>query len=210
MMPGNGRPRAKDLVLEMAATILQTYDEPVHYKMLAQVMVESGIDIPGQRPDQVLYSRIHNDVKRNGSHSAFRFMGNGVFCAHTVEGIELMPTPEIKDNAKPYDHEEATRRRGKFESQSEHELRIMRLDARPNCGNCRFMEFTGVYALSRTRGYCGNYKESHRCGTSIAGEACPGWQRRSEAQVTSDNRERFATIRAIEDVISGKSKRKGK
>lgn len=210
MQKQNGRPQAKDMVLEVAATILQTFDEPVHYKTLCEVMIASGTAIPGQKPDQVLYSRMHNDIKRNGKGSPFRLIGNGVFCAHTVEGIELIELPEIRDNAKPYNHEEATRKQRQYESDGEYELRLMRLNATPKCGNCRFMEFTGVYAMSRTRGYCGNYHDSHRCGTNVGDSPCGGWQRRLESQVVSDNRERLATIKALEDTVSGKTRKKGR
>lgn len=197
-----GRRMADDLVLEMAEMLLQEMKEPMHYKVMAVAMGGSET-IPGKEPDQVLYSRMHNDVKRKGNDSAFRFLGNGVFCASTVDGADLIAIgPEgIRNNAKPYDPQATADRRRPDETIESYERRLGRMHDTHTCGNCRFLQFIGPYALSRSRGYCGNYETSRLCGVDAKTPGCPGWQLRGIAQFRRDDTEIKAVTIALEESV---------
>jgi hypothetical protein len=202
-----GRKKKDDNVLEMAELILQQLDEPIHYKVLADAMGGSAT-IPGQRPDQVLYSRLHQDVKNKGLNSAFRFLGDGIFCASTVDGVDLPEVikPEIQNNAKPYDHETFVTRKKPTETTAAWEERLDKRTLPPVCGNCTFIRFKGPYALSRKRGFCNNYKQSGKCGVATDLAGCSGWIRRRDAQVANDDLAMSTVITAMEDAVKGRKK----
>jgi hypothetical protein len=197
---------AKDTVLDDACALLEALETPVHYKMLAAALIEGGFSIPGKEPDQVLYSRMHNDVKRHGDASRFKFMGNGVFCWNGLEGADLVETPAIRNNAKPYNAEEEVRRKKPDESLGEHELRLLRMEQPARCGNCTAVEFSGPYAVSQRRGYCTSYRLSNRAGVGVNDAPCEHWCRRTELQVKNDAKNRVDTMNGVADVIISLSK----
>lgn len=199
----------KDDVLEVAAEVLHNIDEPMHYKTLTEVLLSSGAwEGRGKEPDQILYSAMHNDVKRNGEASSFRFLGEGVFAACSVEFIDLIAiTPDrIRDNRKAQDPSH----RRPDETQAQADARVARSLEPARCGNCAYLKFEGVYTHRQDRGLCDNYAASGKVGRGVdqepAAEGC--WKRRANGQFAADRLHRLEALGAAADVLAGKNGKK--
>lgn len=196
----------KDDMLNVVEVLMQAEAQPMHYKQVASMMLEMGLwGYGGREPDQVLYSRIHNDIRRNGDNSPFRFLGDGVFCASTVKCVDevAIPAEEIIARMKPRDPEEDKMRRKPTETKPDYDMRIASYTETRACGNCTHLNFENAYIISQRRGFCHNYTNSGRCGVAVEAKPCDFWERRSDAQRHADRRERDSMLEAW----SGKKKR---
>lgn len=177
-------------LLEAVDTLLTDFGEPLYYKELCQVLIDSGMWVPwGQQPDQILYSAIHNDIKRHGNGlGRFLFMGEGIFCSTSVDGAAdvvaegLVPIPE--NNITPKDPfkrpgdmpGDADRRREQAEWD----------DAHRKCWNCASMRFDGPNMHRHELGTCCRPEDTGRHCIHHDTEACELWRQRTPTQREND------------------------
>lgn len=175
-----------DLV-DTLVEFLRALGEPIHYKELTNTIIEYGLWKPyGKQPDQIVYSAMHQDVKKRKDYSAFKFMGAGVFVFSDVPGAQYIDEPTIRDNAKPKD---IARRSGDLPQETERRRKALSEDAR--CGNCSHIEYSGVEEYRHSRGLCNGWETSGRCSTSPSALPCPAWQMRTIAQRDADTEKQF-------------------
>lgn len=175
-------------LLDVVDMLLRSTQEPIHYKELTTVLVESGLWAPwGKEPDQILYSAIHNEVKRLGQDvSRFLFMGGGIFCTSFVEGLdELVPSlPVPEHNVAPRNpHRRAGDMPGEAERRQE---RSEHAEAGRRCGNCAHLSWDGPNLHTHEVGSCSLYSKTKRACVFKASEACEHWRIRTPAQANSD------------------------
>jgi len=181
-------------LLEMVAELLSELGEPIHYKDLTKVITETGLwENPwGAEPDQILYSAMHNDVKKHGTDSRFIFWGGGIFSTALIEGREELQTMEVKNNAKPKD---PYSRPGDMPGDAEkRRVATEAAEADKRCGNCSSLFWEGPNICSHEIGSCTRASLSKRWTIFPAVAACPLWRRRSVAQMNHDRVERQQTI----------------
>lgn len=175
-------------LLDTIDALLRQTQEPIHYRELTNVLVDSGLwETPwGKQPDQILYSAIHNDIKRHGkTNGRFMFMGGGIFCTTFVEGIEfledILPTPSNEINRDPY------RRQGDMPGDAEQRrTRAEAAEANKKCGNCVHLEWHGPNIHTHEIGTCALYLETGRPRVFKCSEACDRWKHRTQSQVSND------------------------
>lgn len=183
--------KLKDDLLETVELFLQGLGEPIHYKTLTELLIGAGAEVPGKEPDQVLYSRMHNDVKRRGEASPIRFLGQGVFCASTVKGVDL-----VAKRKEELRNDQPSRQKGHVAANDPYaadKRKALAEDA--CCGNCVSMEFFGPYEITRTHGLCGN-PASGRAGADSCAAPCGHWKRRTLDQDRSLDRQRDEVLKA--------------
>ncbi len=173
-------------LIETLVEFMRVLNEPIHYKILTDNIIEYGLWVPyGQQPDQIVYSAMHQDVKKRGDMSAFKFMGKGVFVFADVPGADVVELPKIANNTLPKD---PAKRAGDLPSETAARREAMAEDAR--CGNCSSIEYTGIEEYKLSRGECGKWEKSGRCSVSDSAAPCPFWEMRSLAQRSSDTNRR--------------------
>lgn len=176
-------------LLDTVDMLLRSTQEPIHYRELTKVLIESGLWAQpwGKEHDQILYSAIHNEVKRLGQEvSRFIFMGGGIFCTSFIEGIdeiiELLPVPE--HNVTPRNpHARAGDMPGEAERRQE---RSEHAEASRRCGNCTHLSWSGPNLHTHEVGSCSLYSKTRRSCVFKTSEACEHWQIRSASQVNND------------------------
>lgn len=173
-------------LVETLVEFMRALDEPIHYKTLTTVIIDALLWVPyGKDPEQIVYSAMHQDVKKRGDYSAFKFMGKGVFVFSDVPGANIVEVPIIKNNTKPREE-----RPVKFETPAEAEERTTAICEHKRCGNCVHIEFNGADKYRMLRGLCDRYEESGRCSVGKMSEACPSWKKRPIAQRREDQKSR--------------------
>lgn len=172
------------------------YGEPIHYKELTKVLVECGAWEPyGDKPDQIVYSAMHQDIRRRGEWSAFRLITPGVFCTSEAKGVELVA------RAVPPEAERAPRppRKRLGETEKEHAKRVEAMSADACCGNCANLEYAGVEEYRRQTGLCNGWPASGRTCARPADEPCPSWRRLGAADAAAiDKRREDLTLLLVE------------
>jgi hypothetical protein len=176
-------------LLDAVDELLRETQEPIHYKELTKIMIGSGLwaDPWGKEPDQILYSLMHNEVKRYGQGGGrFLFMGGGIFCTTFMEGldelVELLPTPSANQAqrdpyARPGDMPgEADARRRDAEA----------AEADRRCGNCAHLAWDGPNLHKHEVGSCSMYSQTGRACVFKSSEPCGLWKRRTRSQVEAD------------------------
>ncbi|MDD5705170.1 MAG: HTH domain-containing protein [Kiritimatiellae bacterium] len=79
--------------LDAALKVLQDAGKPLHYREITKRVLANGLwQTAGKTPDATINARLAVDVKKNGSASAFRRAGRGVFALNT-ERTDTMPNP---------------------------------------------------------------------------------------------------------------------
>lgn len=193
-----------DGLLETCELYMQMLDGPIHYKQLARDLLDTGVwDGSGAKePDQVLYSRLKNDIGRRGADSAFRFMGGGVFCASTVKAVDEVAERVAPPARTPYDPEKPRRKPG--ETQGEFDARIERGKAPRTCGDCSHMFYSDAAHLRGcSSGVCES-DDSDRVTAFPGDEACPHWSRRTERQWSRDSEDRHMVIAMASSTAGGR------
>lgn len=161
---------------------MRTLDEPIHYKELTEAIIEYKLWIPyGKNPDQIVYSAMHQDVKKRGDYSAFRFMGKGIFIFSDVSGVSHVEMPKIRRNDSPKDQ---LKRPGEMPHDTVARLAIA--TEKQRCGNCSNIEFEGAEAYRQRRGTCSQYENSDRASVNVSAEPCQFWRQRTVAQRNTD------------------------
>lgn len=178
-------------LLDTVDKLLTDFAEPLYYKELCKVLIDSGLwaDPWGQQPDQILYSAIHNDIKKHGNGKGrFLFMGEGIFCSTTVDGVAevveegLVPIPE--NNVAPRD---PFKRAGDMPGDADKRREQAEFDAaHKRCFNCGSMSFEGPNMHSHELGTCNRRHETGRNCVFPASEACELWRPRTSAQREND------------------------
>lgn len=141
-------------IVEAVKTLLKMAEGPLHYKIITNIIVEAEFVQPYGKEgkfDQIVYSALHNEYKRNGVHSEIIFMGGGIFVHKDVEGVKQLELPEVKDNSH---HAKAKEENAKLKLATDDE-RLARLHADgARCGKCVHIYFTGPDELTMRRGQC--------------------------------------------------------
>lgn len=167
-MPRQQSPRTAAL-LEIVDELLRDLAEPIHYRELTKVLIDSGLwKAWGAEPDQILYSALHNEVKKYSQEgSRFLFLGGGIFCSFFVEGAEFLipelPVPSDNDAAK---------------------VVVEHTDKR--CGTCRHLSWNGPNIVSHEVGSCNMYSQTRRSCVFKKSLPCELWGARSLTQVNND------------------------
>src|SRR5258708_746540 len=193
-----------DNLIEIAELILQKINAPMHYKQLCYVLIDSELwDGRGKKnPAATIYTTLHNDIVKNKEDSAFRFMGDGIFCASTVKCIDqvCIPAEQLRNNRKKEDvlHKQP------METRPEYEQRIALHNADARCGNCKYIRYIGIQVLRMQRGSCLNYQVSQRAGVGAHQLPCDGYIKRSISRVRQDEEDKNLTLIRISKI--GKKK----
>lgn len=169
--------------------LLRSLGEPIHYRDLCKALIGSGLwaDPWGKEPDQILYSAIHNDVKKHKlGVSRFLFMGGGIFCTSSLdcldELVDALPTPS--NDVSPRD---PFRRAGDMPGDAERRRAAAEAaDADRRCGNCTHLSWDGPNLHTHECGSCGMYAQTKRATVFKCTEACPLWRARTFAQNNAD------------------------
>lgn len=163
------RSKQSDLI-DIIDTFLRTLQEPIHYKELTMILVDAAIWTPYGKspPDQIVYSAMHQDIRKRQEWSAFRLVGPGVFCTSETKGVEQIKV-DVPPVAPP--KERLVRRRsGDTEKDVERRLELLQSDA--TCGNCTMLEFCGIEEYKMSIGTCGAFPKSGRMVARINGDPC--------------------------------------
>lgn len=167
-------------LLDIIDSFLAAYDEEIYYKDLTKHLIESGAWLPyGQKPDQIVYSALHQDIRRYGSASAFRFCGKGIFITARAQGAEAVAIllPKLV-NSKA----DVTKKRP-HETVADHNARLEHLHDKEKCGNCQHITFSAHNEFSLNLGECTRWSDSGRACTRGSSEACSFWERASIVQM---------------------------
>jgi hypothetical protein len=66
------------MLTDAAERVLMKFGRPLHSKEIVEYAVKQGWIIPtGKTPDHSLQAALWTDIKRKGSRSRFRMVGNG-------------------------------------------------------------------------------------------------------------------------------------
>lgn len=153
--------------------VLLAHGAPMHFQELFSALIERGVANRGKSEDTRIYNAIYQDMKKNGENSRFRKAGRAMFVAfEQFKPGEHIPPPPNKTKENP---------QGVVRSLP----RVPQL-----CGNCKFIEFTGVRAVTLSSGDCARYAESGRLCVQCREGGCPLWERRPANLVQRDNNER--------------------
>ncbi len=171
-----GRLRHKDNLLEIVEPLLQKIGQPVHYRMLCDLLIDcelwDGRGKDRKAAQATLYTALHHDILVNKEDSAFRMFEGGVFCASTIRGVDqvCIPPEQMRNNRKPHIKEEQK----------------IPQDAR--CGNCKFIRFEGIEIVKLSRGICQESKFSQRYGVSVNAPPCEMYMKRTDRQIQRDEK----------------------
>lgn len=192
-------------LLDVAANFLDMFGQPILYKDLTKVLIESGLWASpwGAEPDQILYSALHNDVKRYGSQSRFLFLGGGAFCTALVEGAEfreeVLPVP--RNNVSPKD---PYARPGDMPGDKEkRQARAEAALADKRCGNCTHLSWNGPNITRREVGSCSMYERNGRACVLPNAEPCSLWHLKTEGQIHAENAFRQRVLVEVLSVMAG-------
>lgn len=192
----------QEALLNACHDFLVLTKEPIHYKQLTTMLVDSGMwaEPYGKEPDQILYSALHNDVKRHGVRSRFLFLGGGVFCTSEIgEAVLYVETPNIRANAAPRD---PFYRAGDMPRDTEARRQAAAEERR--CGNCASLTWDGPQVLLQEVGGCSRYEHTQRACVYKCSEACGLWQPRTVAQRDRDRLDRIADVLTVKRANKGR------
>lgn len=180
-------------LLEILNVFLDAYGEPMHYKELTQVIIDGGLWEPyGQKPDQIVYSAMSQDIKRRGEWSAFRLINTGdkktggVFCSSNVKGVEEV----AKDLGELTVSQPSIRRKG--DTDKDVQRRISMLEANARCGNCTHIEYIGPEKYAMRYGACNAWPNSGQPYVFNHQEPCPLHRKASLELMEARQRDRDA------------------
>lgn len=159
------------LVLIACKTLLDMSDTPLHYKMITEIIVEAGMIEPYGKEgafDQIVYSTMHNQFKKDGINSGIVFMGNGMFCSAKLDAVEYLELPTPSNN----NHHQRRKAEREAMAAESNEQKVARLEqSGAKCLMCRHISFTGPDELTMKRGSCG-HEESGRNFVKASENAC--------------------------------------
>jgi len=159
----------QQLLIEILHAFLVELGEPIHYKELTQLLIDAGAWEPyGSKPDQIVYSAMHQDLRRRGDWSVFRLVGPGVFCTSETKGVEAIAR-EVPP-AEPPKPRLARRKKGDTEADFRRRLELASSDA--TCGNCALLTFEAAEEYRQRLGSCGGWPESGRHCARVTDEPC--------------------------------------
>ena len=151
-----------EFLAEAAYEILKREGQ-LHYREILKKLEEGEYDVSEQATIDGLYNFIYNEIRKQGEHSRFKRVGRAIFCASDTFD------PATMREAKP----------NKSKLNPERELRVIKVGPRI-CGNCTFIEFSGIQEATLRDGVCSRYTESGRVGVHTSEEGCPLWRRMSD------------------------------
>lgn len=194
---------------EIAATLLEEFDGPLHYKELCEVLIVSEMwaNPWGKEPDQILYSCLHNRYKRDGRNSRILFMGGGMFIHCNVDGADFLELPEPSGSAQYEETEDGitelvpTPKKKNLQTYVEHATLEPTKDK--TCGTCTHLSWDGPQEHRHEVGGCSLYAATGRACVFQKTPACHLWKQRTSSQVQRDIRRPPELILEAKLVLAG-------